>query len=365
MVEEVYTQYAGQTYIQGAQRDKYGNPEGTKYDLAKNEAFKGNKIAVLHLYTKENFDFKLPSKALEEKGFKIHSWTKGPDIGEFRSVLDEACQLWLISTSNNQLNNDHLKAIKNFFDSGRGIYIWGDNEPYYAEANYVTQELFGIIMEGNVPGEQIVHPQKGREGSGYKEHLITTGIEHLYEGITIATIQESSTLEPLMYGSAGNLLIAIYDRDGKRAIIDGGFTRLYNKWDTAGTGRYVKNAAAWLVNHERWSNLTQSQPKELNIAIECISPFFQSLGSFSLHNGKTMIYGRDNVPSNIPQSEQISRKHFILTPNIDEGGIIVTDTSTNGLYVNEIKLRKDSPQFFTLPVILDLAGVAKLHIKKV
>ena len=41
---------------------------------------------------------------------------------------------------------------------------------------------------------------------------------------------------------------------GKRAILDGGFTRLYYKWDTAGTGRYVKNAASWLVNAEKFGD---------------------------------------------------------------------------------------------------------------
>jgi hypothetical protein len=45
---------------------------------------------------------------------------------------------------------------------------------------------------------------------------------------------------------------AFYDRGGKRAIFDGGFTRLYRQWDTAGTARYVKNAAAWLANYERF-----------------------------------------------------------------------------------------------------------------
>ena len=33
--------------------------------------------------------------------------------------------------------------------------------------------------------------------------------------------------------------------------------------DTAGTGRYVKNAAAWLVNYERRSNLVQNESEEL------------------------------------------------------------------------------------------------------
>lgn len=85
-------------------------------------------------------------------------------------------------------------------------------------------------------------------------HLVTTGLQVLYEGHTIATIKETSKLQPLIYGSAGNLVTAVYEKDGKRAILDGGFTRLYIKWDTAGTARYVKNAAAWLANAERFGD---------------------------------------------------------------------------------------------------------------
>ena len=61
-------------------------------------------------------------------------------------------------------------------------------------------------------------------------------------------------LEPLIYGHEGNLVAAYYDANGKRAILDGGFTRLYVKWDTAGTARYVKNSAAWLQNVERFGS---------------------------------------------------------------------------------------------------------------
>ena len=61
-------------------------------------------------------------------------------------------------------------------------------------------------------------------------------------------------MTPIVYGSAGNLVTAAYERDHKRLIVDGGYTRLSNRWDTAGTGRYVKNAAAWLANYERFGN---------------------------------------------------------------------------------------------------------------
>ena len=71
--------------------------------------------------------------------------------------------------------------------------------------------------------------------------------------------QPNQSLTPLLYGSADNLVTAYYDQDGRRAIFDGGFTRLYNNWDTAGTARYVKNAAAWLANAERFPVKTASK----------------------------------------------------------------------------------------------------------
>jgi hypothetical protein len=42
-------------------------------------------------------------------------------------------------------------VIKKFFDAGHGVYIWGDNKPYYANANYVAEALLGTKMLGNLP----------------------------------------------------------------------------------------------------------------------------------------------------------------------------------------------------------------------
>lgn len=253
-VNSPYTIHAGQQRIPGAMTDQYGNPLGSQYDLVENNAFADCLIAVLHLYTGENFNFKLPESALKEKGFKVHRWTNVPTINEFIRVLDESCQLWVISNTTQLLNAQHLQEIKSFFDSGRGLYLWGDNDPYHADANYVSKAIFGCGMSGYTHGDNVLKPQSrpNTSGAGFISHLITTGLEYLYEGITIATVQSNRQLQPLVYGSANNIVASIYDRDGKRAIIDGGFTRLFHKWDTAGTGRYVKNAAGWLVNYERF-----------------------------------------------------------------------------------------------------------------
>lgn len=240
-----------------ANKDKYGNPDGPEFDLAKDGAFKGLQIAVLHLYTGEGFDFRLPAAALAEKGFSIKRWTdKPPSANELARTLKQSCQLWIISDQTSKLEDDHLAVIQDYFISGHGVYIWGDNEPFYADANAVAARLFNGRLAGNVLGDRVVHHQRTQGDDGMvKGHPICTGLESLYEGITIATIDSNLLLQPVVLGSAGNLVVAAHDRDQRRALLDGGFTRLYHKWDTAGTGRYVKNAAAWLVNYERFRSV--------------------------------------------------------------------------------------------------------------
>ena len=228
--------------------DQYGNPIGDRHDLVRDYSFQGALIAVLHLYTGEGFNFAEPEQALRKKGFQIQRWTEPPTAQELARVLETASQLWVISTHTRKLNDDHLKVIKEFFNKGGGLYLWGDNNPYYADANYVGNELFRSTMAGDVDGNRIIGRQALSDGPGFKTHPIMSGIERLYEGNTIATIQGGSELEPLFYGSEGNLVAAVYDSDGKRAVVDGGSTRLFVNWGAAGGARYVQNAAAWLVN---------------------------------------------------------------------------------------------------------------------
>ncbi len=258
-VEEVYIeQSSGQKKSRTVQKevasDTYGNAKGNQYDLAVDGAFKGQTVAVLHLYTGGGFDFELPKRALAEKGFSVYRWKNiPPSAKELKEALDKSCQLWIISGSSQQLNEEHLAVIKEFFESGKGLYIWGDNTPYYGDANFISKALIGVEMLGNVNGQQVVNLQMEEKKAGVTpNHLITTGIQNIYEGHTIATLTESKELTPIIYGSANNLVTAVYEKEGRRLILDGGFTRLYINWDAAGTGRYVKNAAAWLVNYERF-----------------------------------------------------------------------------------------------------------------
>jgi hypothetical protein len=244
-----------ETVTVAPRQDRYGNAVGNNHDLAIDGAFDGQTVAVIQLYTMD-FDFSLPRAALKEKGFSVYRWAnQPPSPAELEKGLAKASQLWVIASERQMLTPEHVAVIKRFFDAGHGVYIWGDNEPYYADANVLAQALFGTTMEGNLMGNETVPVQASPGKTGLlPNHLLTTGLEHIYEGITIATIQPTPSLRPLIYGSAGNLVAAYHDQDGRRAILDGGFTRLYNKWDTAGTARYVKNAASWLVNAERFGD---------------------------------------------------------------------------------------------------------------
>ncbi len=246
-------------------KDNFGNPKGNKYDLAVDGAFTGQTIVVLHFSAGGVFDFELPKAALKEKGFSVYRFiSEAPSPEELEKALSKACQLWVISHGDQRLNDEHAEVISRFFYSGKGVYIWGDNDPYHADADFLTKKLLGVTMDGAYYGDKNVNFKSDSTASGMQaDHLITTGLEYVYEGITIAKINDpQKVMKPLIWSSDGNVVSAIYEEQGLRLIIDGGFTRLYHSWDNAGTGRYVKNAAAWLVNYERFGEEVLSETIE-------------------------------------------------------------------------------------------------------
>jgi hypothetical protein len=237
-------------------KDTYGNAGGSQYDLAVDGAFDGQTVVVLHFYTGGGFDFALPKAALAQKGFSTYRFINAaPSVAELEKALNKANQLWIISGETMQLTEAHVKVIKKFFDSGHGLYLWGDNAPYVGDADLVARAIFDVSLVGAPydAGEQVVGRQTKQGDTGLlADHLLTTGIEKLYEGHSIAFLPKVGALKPLIVGTQKHVVAAYFDQDGKRAIVDGGFTRLYINWDTAGTGRYVKNSAAWLANYERF-----------------------------------------------------------------------------------------------------------------
>ena len=251
-----YTQWAGHNDVKSAPKDKYGNPNGTNYDLLRDGSMKGYKILIINLCPewdtcgqRENYDN--PIKALENKGFEVIYRDEFP--ADFARIAAGLCQIWLISGNIRTITDEQIRQIKAFYNQWKGVYLWADNDPFYADVNPIIKDLFGSTMSGNYIGEQIIGVQKHIKDVGIVAgHLISTGISNFYEGVTISNVAMTQYLKPLVYSSDKKVVTAYSDVDGKRLLIDGGFTRLCVDWDSAGTDRYVVNAAGWLGNFEKF-----------------------------------------------------------------------------------------------------------------
>ena len=254
-----YTQWAGISNIPDAAKDRFGNAAGSQYDLAQDGSFAGYKIVIVVSSTEKPKDtFSKAVGALTQKGFSVTSYYGVPDVQTLSNELTDACQLWYIADHKQHITDAHVHLIDEYFSQGYGIYIWGDNEPYFVDANIICRAIFGTYLSGNSRGDQVLGVQTRPNGPGIiPDHLITTGLTSFYEGDTIAEVHTTQELNPLLYSSESKVLATYYEKNQKRAIIDGGYTRLYCGWDRAGTDRYVVNAAAWLANVERFGYIEQ------------------------------------------------------------------------------------------------------------
>ena len=250
-----YNSWAGISNIPGAAKDSFGNPMGSEYDLAQDGAFEGYTVIILGLgASSRKYNLSAPKAALEKKGFSILEYRKVPPIEEFKAALNkDKTQLWILADKEPCLNEQYYSAIQRYFENGNGVYFWSEEEPYYQDVNLLLSRLFGASMYGNSRGGKVLGVQAAEGQSGIiSDHHITTGIVSFYEGTTISSVNLGGKLKPLVYGSNKQIAAAYYDDNQRRAIIDGGYTRLYCQWDSAGTDRYVVNAAAWLTNIERF-----------------------------------------------------------------------------------------------------------------
>jgi len=266
-----YSAHAGRTSgPKEAARDSFGNCKGPKFDLSPDDAFKGEIIAILQLYTGEGFTFATPSAALSRKGFEILHWTSLPPLEEFQEGLRQACQLWVISGSTVSVTAPYIDAIKGLVHAKKGLFLWGDNDPLNADVNAILKglpETNELSLVGNYWGEQVLREQtevatetNGRYsdgGVGFRKHLVCTGLESMYEGSTISHVKGPRSQRRAIIKSSDNRIVtACHDKNQCRIMIDGGYTRLYEDlWEcSAGIERFVTNAACWLYNFEGRGN---------------------------------------------------------------------------------------------------------------
>jgi len=247
---------------------------GSSYDLGVDNYFKSFKVIVGMFYKDEvaeldNANLSDAIGELGKKGFKMEIVTKEQ---EFITKLPDFDIAWIISgcvatklyagiiTPINPVDGINIaNAIEMFCSSKnvenrfKGVFIWADNYPFVAHANYIVQKLFktDVKLEGDVECSKVLNDSNTpTKGMFRNDHPITTGIKNLFEGVTISypsdTIPE---LKVIATSSENKPVILCAENNSKRGrvVLDCGYTKLYTEWDSAGTGRYVSNATCWLA----------------------------------------------------------------------------------------------------------------------
>jgi hypothetical protein len=270
---DVFNPYVGQSTIACVPVDAHGNAIGTEYDLGRDGSYDGCKVVVLQEYctgfTGIEFITALQQKGFTVKHYHITSPTLIPTPEELEEELENASQFWLISSNIQMITDKHIEIIIKFWKTGMGLYILGDNYPFYVDANRVLNalslELYSadtpdavcpnLQMSGNSPGTQTVSALSDGQTSnrgGFVQDIICTGIKNLYEGVTIAFFNESeirkTQFKSVLYDHDGKLItIYLPANYGRGSVIaDGAFTRLYCSWQNGGTARFVRNCACLL-----------------------------------------------------------------------------------------------------------------------
>jgi len=256
----VFNEVAGRNEIPDAETDSNGNAVGTKYDLGRDGAYKGLRVVFLQIYCDQKFDD--PIESLKSKGFDVLPYTKHgmPTPQDLDKALKDASQFWIISDRAGGLEEAHLDVIQKHWQAGLGLYVFGENTPYFVDANKLLTKISGSLavtpplqLEGDSPGSKFAEKITSGAASGFKPHLVMTGIVKLFEGETLSymnrdTIRKAG-FEEIVIDHDQKVVVAARPRSGNGGpvIVDGGFTKLFaSNWKKGGSDRFVRNCACWL-----------------------------------------------------------------------------------------------------------------------
>ncbi len=154
------------------------------------------------------------------------------------------------------LNEQAYRAIEKFVQAGKGLCLLSDDDPFLVESNELANRLYGVAVKGNYIADKIAYvrerklaPDEIRKFKGRYEvtdHPLLTGVNFLYEGITISNVGVSDKLEVALKASDGQPLIAVSKVPGQRVVIDCAFTQFCHG-PTERTSYILKSAGAVLL----------------------------------------------------------------------------------------------------------------------
>lgn len=252
---------------------------------------------------------------MKQKGFEYDIET---DEDKFCKQLLQQRQpyhvAWVISGSASDFVSDQsftekvlnmAHACVEFHKKGKGLFLFGENEPYFLHVNAILRLLYNnpsIDLVGNIRGDNYIlrrdyykedgslndDPILRRKSNGKirdKWHPITTGLVTLYEGITICDLNAISSMPSWCTIADGGYQQAsrqspkpiIVAKDGihgqsGRIVIDSGFTKIWINWKEGGTDRYIMNATSWLVGVDlRYKAIPHAEQQNLSHVSQGIS----------------------------------------------------------------------------------------------
>eukprot|EP00004_Rigifila_ramosa_P012477 TRINITY_DN269_c0_g1_i2.p1 TRINITY_DN269_c0_g1~~TRINITY_DN269_c0_g1_i2.p1 ORF type:complete len:658 (-),score=165.09 TRINITY_DN269_c0_g1_i2:70-2043(-) len=254
-ITEYYTEHAKlHDEIKASSYDAYMNPAGGEYDLGQDGKFGEFTVLILSLQgalTQATFATTV-GPALKKKGFSI---VFASSVDDFIAKLPSADVAWFLSFLPSENDAKLSAALTAFHKSGGGIFVWTDNDPLFAQANVFLADNFGFTMGGNDPGQKTLTVGDASTAGHFARHAITSGLTNLYEGITVSYPSASDVYTVVARNSSGNA-VSVAIESGKKAfgagrvVVDGGYTKLYANFLTAGTERYITNATVWLLGLE-------------------------------------------------------------------------------------------------------------------
>jgi hypothetical protein len=296
--------------------DRFGNPVGQDVGLGRDGEFKGKRLLFWSGFENAGRVFFAPTnplwKALEDKGFVVRR-----EFGKFKPEwLKDVDQLWVLSTGRldlpagitpealdlavnllpaeavpsgftlaeyqfivratldvalsptHPLDEKAFRAIEEFVKAGKGLCLLADDEPFTKEADELARRLFAARVSGNYIADKVatvrgrgLTPAEIRKFGGQYEvddHPLLTGVNFLFEGITVSNVTKSDKLDVALRASDGQALVVVSKVPGQRVVIDCGFTRYCHGPDprvsyilkTAGTARLGQNIAAYLAGKD-------------------------------------------------------------------------------------------------------------------
>jgi len=262
--------------------DEHSNPKGRTFDLGHENAFNMFSVILFNFRVNDKQKGADPSTlwvetkaALSSKGFSV---VEAKSEKEFLDDLHNHDEAWFISSHHDPADSKRfVSELAKFHADGKGICVWVDNDPFFVEANLVLKDLIGVTVSGNTPGGKILKVGDSAKNGQFARHLITTGIVNLHEGATICYPSKVTSEMKVIGMSSNGHPCMFYTEPGLKAgpiVVDCGFTKLYTDYwkKTAGTERYVRNVAVWLLALDyrlkvgaNWKGPIDTEKKEMEV----------------------------------------------------------------------------------------------------